>query len=1224
MVCAFAVATAWASDGPGAEAGTDWAAADAGPAVVADGVSAIPGTFPVSPDAKVHRVSIIGDTVVEEGTVSGTGAACHETQDAAYCNTLSNTVFGPEGANTRFADDITLAAVAGCRLDRYVIRVTGDRQQDGTGQGDYTVKFGLYETCPGASAVAPILGSNSQVTVPAAQAGDIYEITFIPSLVVNLPSSVYLGVSFSRAECGVVLGAPPLLGTSADRFDFPGFACSAGLGGYPDAPHASFYAEIYTLGECARSFAAYKNTNDAGNAFSAGARLYFADDVQLEVPDCRMVAFEVGHKNNGFVRVDLHTYLDNADPGGGGLIPGTRIDCFSSGSNPQICRKEFDPPIPLVSPNFWVMFRTSSGSMGPILTCKDAVPGSTEDIYMVHRDGVWGAPLSFGGQCWSGFEFTVYCEGQPPAGSCCDMIMVDEEGDSVCRDGLPEFNCPFPELWEQGAVCASVCEGGTADGEPCTRQVDCPLGECPGPLPHPCGVAACCKPDGECDNLTSNQCDAIPPVDSPRLFQLGRFCSEQGQRCPFPACLLRTGECTLPRPAWCVGGSRDGELCDFYAFPSECPGYTCVGGTDDGEICDPNATTPCGGGGVCTRAQCVGEVGCEDPFCCTDVCSDPINTFCCTTYWDELCASEAFRLCERPPSNDECYHPDAIKGARLIDIPSVVESDGIQATTGATDPDFCCYEPPQGGLGPVRSVWYKFEAPANGRCDGGDRNGAFCDPNAADPENPTDGCPGGVCDALPVSVSLDTCCSNSRPGGPADDSLLQVFALADPDRGVCEDGLTVCSISADDCPGGGACTFDEEWGCANLLPIACSDDAGTSCVCGAVDREQNSRVCVEDLNPGQMYYVMVSAKTIDNVGVWQIRSGSPCSNPKPSQDNDLCFNGMPLSGQNVELEFDLGGGLTNAPATLDCPEPPPSPVCMDTMKADLWYDWTAPCNGTVTIETCGGSDALTPDSSLVVYEGCDCPVDLPMESAPGIYACSDFLPSPCFLGSGLYNLPVEEGMCYKIRLGGSVTDPVEDSPAGPLKIDCTCVSCPVGPVNFVNPPDGMVDARQPHPPDDAGVLQGEQVFLVEAPSGASPDCWSFCDSDDTTENDIASIVDNGDDTYTVTLVNPMPAAHVTTITYTDDAATEHRGVFIAHPANVNGDSSAAPADILVIIDCLNAVAVCETHQCDVDRSGVCGPPDILRVIDLLNGAGAYDSWLNSPAPVCDETNCCPP
>ncbi|UCC32269.1 MAG: hypothetical protein JSU86_08290, partial [Phycisphaerales bacterium] len=255
---------------------------------------------------QVHALSANAETrryiVGGESTKGGTAA---DTSRLAYSNTLGKWVFGPGGdlADARIADDIVLASAGGCILDRYVIRVTGDRDRDGSGTalGAYTVNFGLYEACPGAGAGDPIQGTADQVTVPAEEAGDIYEIVLHPPLGgnVELPPNLYLGVRFSRDKCGVAMGAPPTLGFSADRFDFPGFPCAAGFGGFPDAPHASFYAEIYVEGDCPDAFVGYKNTNHAGSPYSAGVRARFADDVRLGVIDCNMVAYEIAHKGDG-------------------------------------------------------------------------------------------------------------------------------------------------------------------------------------------------------------------------------------------------------------------------------------------------------------------------------------------------------------------------------------------------------------------------------------------------------------------------------------------------------------------------------------------------------------------------------------------------------------------------------------------------------------------------------------------------------------------------------------------------------------------------------------------------------------------------------------------------------------------------------------------------------------------------------------------------------------
>jgi len=96
---------------------------------------------------------------------------------------------------------------------------------------------------------------------------------------------------------------------------------------------------------------------------------------------------------------------------------------------------------------------------------------------------------------------------------------------------------------------------------------------------------------------------------------------------------------------------------------------------------------------------------------------------------------------------------------------------------------------------------------------------------------------------------------------------------------------------------------------------------------------------------------------------------------------------------------------------------------------------------------------------------------------------------------------------------------------------------------------------------------------------------------------------------------------VTTITYLGTDAT---GRFASHPANVNGDTYAAPTDILAIIDCINGVdpdVNCPwgDYSSDVNRSDQANPADILVVIDLLNGAGQYPAYNGTPLP--ENTNC---
>ncbi|UCC32727.1 MAG: hypothetical protein JSU86_10670 [Phycisphaerales bacterium] len=1143
----------------------------------------------LSPDVPVHRVVVVGGPgggAAVNGAVSSLGTTCEEDPSAVYCNTLGREVFAPAEAlaTARIADDITLAGVSGCVLDRYVIRVTGDRNGDGSGPalGAYTVNFALYEACPGAGADDPIEGTSAQVTVPAEEASVIKEIVFHPSGQVELPPNLYLGVSFSRDLCGVVLGAPATLGFSADRFDFPGFRCAAAFGGFPDRWHASFYAEIYVEGECPDAFVGYKNTNHAGRHYSAGVRARFADDVRLGVIDCNMVAYEIAHKGDGIIGADLRSLLSDTDPEQGGLIPGTELYCFSSGNNVQICRKEFETPIPLPSSSFFVVYSTSSGYTGPLQTCKRAKPGDTENSFMVYTAGEWRSQ-EFDSGCWGGFELTIFCEGQPPVGACCDMILTDEEDEAVCRE-LPEMNCPswvggLSGLWTEGAHCAAACIGGEHDGEPCTRQADCPEGICPGPFRHPCGLSACCKPDDTCEDLTGNECRNLVAPDEPIFWNRGAFCGERDQACPFYACLARVGDCSIARP----------------------------------------------------------ETGCENPYCCTSVCN--FDPWCCQVAWDDLCVRWSYEFCNQVQSNDSCSDPHPERGALLVNTNSSTYISTAHGSVGSSDPGFCCNTGHESDPDLIRgsrgygTVWFKFVAPPT--CDGGSRAGQFCDPNAPWPDNPLDGCPGGDCLTLPVSVQLDTCCSVPREGGPAHDSLIQVYTVAEPDRGLCGDGLTVCSVSGQDCADGSACAFDEEYACANLIPIACSDD-DQICDCMGTSRPTQSRVCVRDVIPGQIYYAMVGAKTnrVDDYGdyidrgLYELRLTSPCDGSPLLMDNDLSMNAELLTGEHVIVPFDISGeAFGRAPATFDCPPPPVT--CFDvtrTMQNDVWYEWIAPCDGRTVFQTCGfddegnPSDELTSDTAMVVYDGCVTPVEIGTE-----IGCQYFDISPCFLGSRA-DLEVTKGNCYKVRLGGRLGkthDPSTGDPiAGDLRIDVECTPCPAGEATFIDPPDGVVDARQPHPIGNPGTLQGIDTIIVGAPGGADATCFTLCETNENTAlhppyqpgfetNEIISVEYNGEGAYALTMKRPITPGEVTTISYTDGDGVASTGQFMSHPANVNSDGTAGPADILAVIDILNGVRPSPwgAYSADVDHSGAVGPPDILRVIDLLN-----HGWLDTSLP----------
>jgi hypothetical protein len=215
----------------------------------------------------------------------------------------------------------------------------------------------------------------------------------------------------------------------------------------------------------------------------------------------------------------------------------------------------------------------------------------------------------------------------------------------------------------------------------------------------------------------------------------------------------------------------------------------------------------------------------------------------------------------------------------------------------------------------------------------------------------------------------------------------------------------------------------------------------------------NSDVCVDRLVPGEIYYVMLSANKEETVGAYRLDIESPCTPTVEPVPNYYCDFAETIT-QNV-TPFDVAG------ATFDCPGPPS--WCMQTMENDLWYDWTAPASGVATIQTCDGAN--TPDTGLVVYEGCECPVE-----DGRIVECNDFQRDPCFLGSKV-TIPVVAGNCYKLRLGGHLGG----TPSGDLQIDLQ---------------DTFEDCNRNGLPDACDIDCAAPEEDCQAPCGTSGDCNS--------------------------------------------------------------------------------------------------------------------------------------
>ena len=543
-----------------------------------------------------------------------------------YSNTHGSLAIAP-GADNLIADDIATTAAQSCELGYFEFDVTG-RADPAKPGGPYSVRFALYDRCPGSiptsehvNAVIP--GTEGEVSFPDER---LRTIVFVPpnSSAILLPATFWLGMSFSTDNAGIVIGAPAFEGHSDDAFYFPGaVACISNFGGFPWQPHGSFNARVFARDDCSATHIQYRANNQAGLSFRPGANNWVVDDLELLGGGCSLSGYEVAVR--GAARYDLEL-RETCD---GKAVPGTQTFRIVQGPYTQVLRISIDPPIEL-PPEPWLAVRVNSNAGGPIVTGDEPSIGATRDVLGVHNPGGLCAVHDYVNNWEDALHVTLFCNGQAPMGACCDMFVNECSGGAgdgapcrsndacpggtcevVCRT-LPQINCTFPPrgtslqpAWMEGADCE------------------------PPPFVHACGVAACCTPQDTCLNLTKNECAALDPIGAGRQWQFGRFCGEGSQSCPFSACLERGGDC------WFVH--------------------------EDG--------------------------GCNDPECCTDVCE--LDPWCCSVEWDRACLGRAIDQCRTTGEHDDCWSTRPEKGALPVsDFGSTMFYNGA-ATQSATDPTHC-------------------------------------------------------------------------------------------------------------------------------------------------------------------------------------------------------------------------------------------------------------------------------------------------------------------------------------------------------------------------------------------------------------------------------------------------------------------------------------------------------------------------------------------------------
>jgi hypothetical protein len=152
-----------------------------------------------------------------------------------YSNPDADILF-PPGVGRAIADDIFTTPGCDCQLNSYEFLVGAEN--NGTG-GPFSVEFALYDNCPNINGeIVP--GTDAIVALP--DDGVHLIVVDLTGLQLSKGAAYWLRTEFSRAGAGWYCGTPAQIGYSADRYDFPGFPCTAQIGG---GLYASFYANMY-------------------------------------------------------------------------------------------------------------------------------------------------------------------------------------------------------------------------------------------------------------------------------------------------------------------------------------------------------------------------------------------------------------------------------------------------------------------------------------------------------------------------------------------------------------------------------------------------------------------------------------------------------------------------------------------------------------------------------------------------------------------------------------------------------------------------------------------------------------------------------------------------------------------------------------------------------------------------------------------------------------------
>ncbi len=654
-----------------------------------------------------------------------------------------NEIAGPSqvytpGTGQPIADDLQIAGGTGCDLVFYEISVFGF---NASGQDRETVDIQtvLFDGDPCEAGASAIAGTEGQFTVPNDGSG--WSLPVQPTAPIPIPDSVWLQVTFSRDDVGWLIAEQAEIGATSDFWSEdddkntcdevdpncePDYTCTSGV--------CQACSLFFFNGDPYAGFSATLNCNLTTEP--NGACCNGSSCTEVTEADC------IGAWQGAFSTCDPNPCLTGACCTGSGFqtcAETSEATCFEGLFRPgSTC--DLDPCGP-THLGFANTFNT--GSFSGI----DTRTKWADDMRFSTTPAAAGA---VGTQCeLAGYGILVTGDGTlgpDQFDATIELWTNDDNGTPDELDDAPlnpiagtaktfrnvraDF---FAHLLLAGAFEGIVLPEKVWIVLTTTSDFAGPLLGGPAKLGASLDAFAIFNDEWVggfwFGGFNSNGCPTEKTCNPAGSFRAAIICANE--RPTGACCDDGTGTCTDGLTSLeCGGRFAPDQACDSAPFNPPCGTNGCCfpnlinPSTPDClnlsiEDCrDRNGAVAAGlacGEFTCPRVDCIGRTGdcstdnarpgCEDAFCCEQVCSG--DDFCCSNRWDGGCADRAELFCEVPPPNDDLADAQPIPGPiagqgtftfdntlATTDGPDNAGCAGIDNITGITDDVWFCWTPP--------------------------------------------------------------------------------------------------------------------------------------------------------------------------------------------------------------------------------------------------------------------------------------------------------------------------------------------------------------------------------------------------------------------------------------------------------------------------------------------------------------------------------------------------